>query len=97
VIDPATRQRWDRAWAVAVRAGRDVAEVVDGEGLLVTSQRRTLIVAATLRDAQVTLSRLGASEVMRARHGRVHGTPADMFGAVEFWLETYLKGVTRDG
>jgi len=32
VIDPATRQRWDRAWAVAVRAGRDVAEVVDGEG-----------------------------------------------------------------
>jgi hypothetical protein len=91
VIDTDTRALLDRATREAFANGRDLGEELDRLGLLLTPQRRQLVVHAALRDMVVTLERVGAAGLMRLKFSRVSGTPADMFAAVLTWLEDYMK------
>jgi hypothetical protein len=92
VIDTATRALYDRAVRDAVAHGRDVGEELDRLGLLLTAQRRRLLIHTTLRNVAVGLERAGGPWLMRVKFGRDSGTPADMLEAVLDWLEKYMKG-----
>jgi hypothetical protein len=92
VIDAATRALYDRAVREAQANGRDLGEELDRVGLLLTPQRRQLLIHANLRSVVVGLEQAGPSWLMRVKFNRDSGTPADMFAAMVDWLEKYMKG-----
>lgn len=91
MIDAGTREQFDRAVRVAMANGRDLGEELDRMGLLLTESRRYLISHAALRGMLVHLEVVGASAILQGAYGRVDGTPADMFDAIQRWAEEYLK------
>lgn len=90
MIDQATAIAFDAALKKAQRNGTSVQEALDAAGLLVTSKRKAGLEYQAMLALQTTLDEIGAGDLMRMRHNRVSGSPAEMFEAMMHFVAQYV-------
>lgn len=91
MIDPATYGRYQEAEALAKRRGLALSEVLDSRRLLLTPARQHQIEVKILEDLLRRLDRQTPNKIMSYYLGRVDGTPAEMFAAMQQWLEAVVR------
>ena len=97
--DPVTYAKYQAAVAKSRRLGRPLVEVLEADGLLATEARVHSIQVQLLADVLRRFERQSPNRLMSfytskldaTGTGRVEGTGAEMFAAVELWLETVHK------
>lgn len=75
----------------ARRTGRDLWEVMESEGFMLTRTRRLEVGAEALSVMLRFLDREQASQVLRAHLGGRIGTPNDMYDAIVKWVEEFRE------
>lgn len=75
------------------RTGRDLWEVMEAEGLMLTTMRRREIAVETLTGQLYILGHDKAENILQAYLGGRPATAQDMFDAVLQWLEDYRDAV----
>lgn len=95
MIDPATFDKFQDACTVAQRTGFNLAEVLDGRGLLLTDKRRHDIEMRVLDDLVRRLSLQAPNKLLAWYQGRADGTAAEMLAAVQAWVDTVVQNVEK--
>lgn len=95
MLDPETFARVIQAQEDAKRLGLSLAEVLDRRGLLLTPKREHALQVRVLDDLLRRLDRQSANKVMTYYHGRVDGTPAEMFTAMYSWVEAVARNLAN--
>lgn len=84
------------AWMVLTKArqqGRDVWEVVEDEGLLLTEKKRRQIALETVTVMLRVLDHTKAENVLQRYRGGRPATAQEMFDAVLLWLNDYREAL----
>lgn len=97
--DPATYAKFQAAVTKSRRLGRPLVEILEADGLLTTEARIHMIQVEVLADVIRRFEKQSPNRLMSfytgkldaSGHGRVEGTGAEMFAAVEMWLQTLQK------
>jgi hypothetical protein len=95
LIDPHTFERFQVAQDLARHQGLALPEVLDDKRLLLTRSREHDIQVRTLEDLLRRLDRQSPNKIMAYHHGRIDGTPAEMFAAMRSWLETVSRNLAN--
>lgn len=100
MIDVVTYGKFLAAEQRAKELGLSLAEILDRQHLLLTEKRNEIIVTDTLNDLARRFERQSPNKLMSFYYGRVEGTSAEMFSAVEMWLDAvrqnWLKKTLED-
>ena len=86
-IDPDTYFKYEQAHERAKELGLAASEVLDRSGVLLTVKRRHDIEVQTMEDVSRRLRRQSAAKLMSFYYGRNEGTAAEMFEAIQQWLD----------
>jgi hypothetical protein len=95
VIDASTFEKFQDACTTAQRTGFNLAEVLDGRGLLLTEKRKHDIEMRVLDDLVRRLSVQAPNKLLSWYQGRAEGTAAEMFAALQSWVETVVRNVEK--
>lgn len=79
--------------AKARREGRDLWDVMESEGFMLTRMRSRQIKSETLTALLWLLRRESPEKLLQAYLGGRPATAADMFGAMLKWLEDYQEAL----
>lgn len=92
-VDEATFERFQRAQRRAAALGLSLPEVLDHKDvqLLLTARRRHELRVEAARELALRFERQAPHKLMSYRYNRVEGTAAEMFDAVQEWLEIVLR------
>jgi len=86
-IDQVTFEKYQLAQERAKELGLATIEVLDGAGVLLTTKRRHNIEVQAIQDVSRRLDRQNAAKLMSFYYGRNEGTAAEMFEAIQQWLD----------
>lgn len=91
MIDPNTFDRFNDAVQTAQRMGAHLSEVLDARQLLLTETRRHRLQLEVLEDLLRRFERQSPNKLMSFYMQRPDGTSAEMFAAVQSWLEAVVR------
>lgn len=92
-VDPKTYRAFQDARNVARTGGQDLGEVLDRRQLLLTPQRRHEIEAEAFRELGRRLGKQDPAKLLRFYFDRETGTAAEMFMAMQQWIDTLVRAV----
>lgn len=95
MIDEATAAQIKEIRKHTLEAGRELTEVLDSGGLLVTADRKRQIMNEALRSFHTAMDRAQPHNLLDWYHGRQDGTPLDMYRATMQFLENYIDAVDQ--
>lgn len=95
MVDRTTFERYRSAEALAIREGRDVIEVLDGAGMLLTPHREHTVAVRAVKELITRLEQKTPAELMQFFLGRIDGTPRDMFECVLKWMEVWYQELAK--
>lgn len=75
----------------AKQLGLSLIEVLDRAELLLTQERRHSLQVQAVEDMFRRLDRQAPNKLMAYYHGRVDGSPAEMFDATQRWFEAVVR------
>jgi hypothetical protein len=90
-VDSATYDHFLLAEKRAKELGLSLPEVLDRAQLLLTVERRHYLQVQAIEDVTRRLDRQSPNKLMAHYHGRVDGTPAEMFLALQQWFEAVVR------
>lgn len=96
MIDQGT---WDKFQAASEKSrsfGLALIECLDSTHLLLTARRRHNLEISTLENLLRRLDRQSANKIMAHYYGRTDGTPAEMFTAMQLWLEAVCRNQANE-
>lgn len=91
-IDADTRSKLVLALERTRADGRDLFEVLDAWGLILTPHRRLTVQTEVLERLWHKLDETSTSDILQVFCGKKEGTPADMHRATLDFLEAMIKG-----
>ncbi len=95
MVDQVTFERYRSAEALAKRDGREVIEVLDGAGLLLTPKVEHIIAVRAVKELITRLEQKTPAELMQFFLQRADGTPRDMFECVLSWMEVWYRELAK--
>lgn len=95
VVDQITFQRYRSAVDLATREGREIIEVLDGAGMLLTPLREHTIAVRAVKELITRLEQKTPAELMQFFWQRPEGTPREMFEAVLSWMEIWYNELAK--
>lgn len=90
MVDPVVVREFNDAVRTANRQGRALVEVLESRGLLATPHLEHDLVYRELSALLAQVRQRGPAVLMRRRWGRVHGSPTEMFMALEDFMQSYV-------
>lgn len=90
-VDPSTYEKFIQAEQRAKDLGLSLIEVLDRAGVLLTSKRKHDIEIEVIRDLERRLEVQAPHKLMSFYCGKPTGTSAEMFSAVQQWVETIAQ------
>jgi hypothetical protein len=94
-IDPRTYERFYSTDKKARDHGLALIEALDHAGLLLTEQRRHNIRVQAVEDVSRRLDRQSVNKLMSFYVGRVEGTSAEAFAAVQKWFDAVCQNLAN--
>lgn len=91
MIDQATFDRFNDAVELSKRMGASLPEVLDARDLLLTRKRRHQLQMQVLEDLLRRLALQSPNKLMSYYIQRPEGTAAEMFAAIQEWVETVVR------
>lgn len=91
MIDQGTFERFAQAVDTSKRMGASLVEVLDARDLLLTKKRRHQLQMEVLEDLVRRLERQSPNKLMSFYMQRPEGTSAEMFAALQRWLEMVVR------
>ena len=100
MIDKLTQASFDQAVTASRRKGTALIEELNARHLLTTRDVEHFAAFSELQALIAALDARGPAQLMREHHGRVYGTPVDMYNAImtfaQRWVATHAgETVTR--
>jgi len=91
-VDPETYQQFLKAEERAKSLGYSLVELLDYNGLLITTKVKHNLAVQANEDLLRRLERQSPNKLLAHFYGRPEGTPHEMFEAIKQWLELVVSG-----